>query len=66
MKADALYHLGNFEHALVYYSRGLRCLEQHPWGTKKNITGKDSNFIASNMLRKTNTIKAVKQSLQDS
>ena len=24
VKADALYHLGNFEHALVYYHRGLR------------------------------------------
>ena len=24
VKADALYHLGNFEHALVFYQRGLR------------------------------------------
>lgn len=23
-KAEALYHLGNFEHALMYYHRGLR------------------------------------------
>ena len=26
VKADALYHLGNFEHALVFYQRGLRYL----------------------------------------
>ena len=27
MQADALYHLGDFEHALVFYHRGLRCVE---------------------------------------
>ena len=27
IQADALYHLGDFEHALVYYHRGLRCVE---------------------------------------
>ena len=27
VKADALYHLGNFEHALVFYQRGLRLEE---------------------------------------
>ena len=29
VKADALYHLGNFEHALVYYHRGLRFEEKN-------------------------------------
>ena len=30
VKADALYHLGNFEHALVFYQRGLRNSTQDP------------------------------------
>ena len=30
VKADALYHLGNFEHALVFYQRGLRYSTQDP------------------------------------
>jgi tetratricopeptide (TPR) repeat protein len=30
VKADALYHLGNFEHALVFYHRGLRYSTQDP------------------------------------
>lgn len=30
VKADALYHLGDFEHALVYYHRGLRYSTQDP------------------------------------
>ena len=30
VKADALYHLGHFEHALVVYRRGLRYSTQNP------------------------------------
>lgn len=30
VKADALYHLGNFEHALVFYQRGYRNSTQNP------------------------------------
>ena len=44
MQADALYHLGDFEHALVFYHRGLRCEEI--WHPPSNPVVINQNLLA--------------------
>lgn len=62
VKADALYHLGNFEHALVFYQRGLRNSTQNPEIFRlgiKRATKAIKNAIGPKVLDYFNTMSEV-------